>query len=366
MKTLEKTNPIAFVRNIHSQLTNKGNCFYSPFSIQAAMSMVTSGAKDSTEQALAVLLGLPEDKESRDSYFKELIGRINTKNDQHELVASNALWGQKGFDFKKDYINRIQANYSGNLVDVDFSNAGAAAGQINSWCNEATKTKIPTIVNADALNSETRLVLTNAIYFKGKWQVEFEKKNTIDRVFHSPSGDKKVPTMHQTNSFSYSENERCQLLVLPYKGGMTMRVLLPKGDLPNDSLIKVYEDSLKTLRYEEKVQVFLPKFKLETEYQLSKVFKKMGCGIAFSDSADFSDITDRRDEALKISEVIHKAFVECDEEGTEAAAATAVVMIRCSAVFREPKPIIFNADHPFTFFICQNEDVLFAGQVNNL
>lgn len=365
MKTAEKpvVNPIAFVRDIHPQLAKKDNCFYSPFSIQAAMGMVASGANGYTEKALADLLSLPENREDRDAYFQDLITRVNSKNEEYELVATNALWGQKGFVFNNDYINRIKNKYSGNLTDVDYGNAPAAAKQINSWCNEATRTKIPSIITEASLNSETKLVLTNAIYFKGKWEVEFEKAKTTDRIFHSLNGDKKVPTMHRTDSFRYSENNGCQLLSLPYKGGMTMRVLLPKVDLSNDNLIKIYEEAAKALRYEEKVEVYLPKFKAETEYQLGDIFKKMGCGIAFSDDADFSGIAQ---ESLKISEVIHKAFVECDEQGTEAAAATAVVMMRCSAVFREPKKIVFDANRPFAFFICQNEDILFAGQINNL
>jgi serpin B len=358
------SNTLKFASKLYPQLgTLKENSFYSGFSVQLALGMCQAGAKGETKKSLDALLEISEDSE-----YKALVNEVNSSSERpYELTTANALWCQDGFPLDESYKSRVASIYGGGVNSVDYVNApDAAVDSVNGWCNEHTRGKIPTIITRDFVNPETRLILTNAIYFKGKWKTEFDKKRTKDDVFYSPDGEKNVPTMHITSEYFYGEGSNFKALDLPYKGEkLSMLVVLPDRGLDTlPDLETTYNNAVNSLCYEDKVVVSLPKFKLETEYKMGDTLKKMGAELAFSDFADFSGITSA--DALKISEVIHKAFVQVDEEGTEAAAATAVGMMRCTSV-RMPKQCIFNADHPFVFFIRNNETntVLFSGRVTN-
>lgn len=337
--------------------------FYSPFSLQVALGMCQIGARNETAKCLSTLLGTPEDAKT---YFQNLVGKA-TGTDQYELTTANALWGQAGAKFNPEYIKDVSAYFGGKFSEVDYVGAKAAAVEIiNTWCKDQTKDKIPTIINEDFIQPGMRLILTNAIYFKGKWAEQFNKDATHDCDFTTPSAVRKVPTMHSTRACMYYNDTVLQAIGLKYKGDVSMMVVLPRANTTKDldsNIDSVFDNVYKHLRSEKTVVISLPKFKMETKYDLAETLaKKMDAANAFSDHADFSGIT--TDEALKISGVVHKAFVQCDEEGTEAAAATAVGMMRCTAV-APTRTVVFTADHPFLFFIHKGDTVLFSGRVTN-
>lgn len=365
MKTLAAQPTVAFASKIHSQLAQSTeSAFYSPFSLQVALGICTQGAKGLTRVQLENLLGENVD-------YKELIGQIQ-ENEHYELSSANALWAHGPDDgfLTENFVHTVQEDFQANITNVDFVNAPeAAVEQINDWCSKETREKIPSIITIDLLNKQTKLVITNAIYFKGKWKTAFKKEATLDLEFRGTNGTKNVPTMNVSGGFTYSENDDFQALELDYQGDdLSMVVLLPTGettDYIDNNLEQCYHEAVNNFHFERSVQVSLPKFEFETKYALSSVLREAGATAAFSDNADFSGISE--EIKLKISEVIHKAFVSVDEEGTVAAAATAVLMMRCtSAMINRPK--VFNVDHPFVFFIRNKKtnDVLFCGRVCNL
>lgn len=369
MKTKALASPaIQFANKLHPKMgKSQENSFYSPHSLLSALGMCAAGAKNSTLDALTDLLEIPADPFEQKSYFRSLVAEAAVSNKPYELTTANALWPQKGLNFFPEFSETVGQDYGGSFNEVDYENdPDAAVVKINGWCNEATRGKIPTIIERDFINKDTLLILTNAIYFLGKWKKQFNKKLTTDESFRGVTG--KIPTMHQSGDATYGETKEFQALNLPYEGDdLAMLILLPEGSTEtiDQNLGAAYEAGLASLHYEEMVNVSLPRFELTTKYKLGKTLCELGAGVAFSDSADFSGITP--DDALKISEVVHKAFVKCDEEGTEAAAATAVGMMRCTSVRMPAPPKVFNADHPFVFFIhnVKTNTVLFCGRVVN-
>ncbi len=300
-----------------------------------------------------------------------MIERINAQGKQsgYELSVANALWAQKGYQFLRAFLNTTTTNYGAGLNQVDFVSATEAARKtINDWVEKKTEGKIKDLIKPGVFNTLTRLVLTNAIYFKGNWARQFEKVETKDSPF-TVARDKNVtvPMMSQKAQFAYAETETLQLLELPYAGDqLSMVILLPKeldglADLEKSLTPGSLRECLQGLRKQE-VVVQVPRFKLTSEFSLARVLASMGMTDAFSREADFSGMTG--DTELFISAVIHKAFVDVNEEGTEAAAATAVVMTLKSAPLRPP---IFRADHPFLFLIRDNQSgsILFLGRVVN-
>ncbi len=286
------------------------------------------------------------------------------------MVTANALWGQQGYRFKPAFQQAIAACYGGAFNEVNFvDQPDEAVKTINAWVSDQTQQKIQDLIRPDLINSATRLILTNAIYFKGMWQEEFDRSDTWDDNWYGPGRVSKTPTMHQTGGFLYHERDDFQALDLPYRGGqVSMLIVLPtrKDELASlekrwlaNNLYPVVTDNLSN---EEAVDVSLPRFKVEASFTLKAVLCALGAGLAFSDSADFGGIGEER---LKISEVVHKAFVEVNEEGTEAAAATAIEMDLCLAELETPEPKVFQADHPFLFFIRDRNtnSVLFSGRV---
>jgi serpin B len=244
--------------------------------------------------------------------------------------------------------------------------------RINAWASDKTHAKIKELVTTQDINTDTRLILTNAIYFKGKWEKQFKQADTRDQNWHVPLRKPwTVPIMHQTGGFLYYEDADFQALDVPYKGGkLSLLVVLPRKEDGLKSLEAkwtaegMYQAMKDRLTYEERVIVSLPRFKTEATFRLKPVLCSLGAGLAFDNFADFGGIGDER---LKISEVVHKAFVEVNEEGTEAVAATAVQMdlATCPPPTSMPKVKVFEADHPFMFFIRDRNTntVLFAGRV---
>jgi len=367
-KVAEGCNRFAF--DLYARLKGaEGNLFLSPYSISTALTMTYAGARGRTAEQMAKVLCLPATGEAVHGAYGALQNDLNAAGEggAFELAVANRLWGQKGYGFLPDFLALIKANYGAGLEQVDFAGATEAARQtINTWVEKKTRDKIKELLKPGILGRETTLVLTNAIYFKGKWAEEFDKKLTRDEDFFvTPEKKVAVPLMHQTADFGYFEGDGLQALELPYRGDrLAMVVLLPKA---KDGLAAL-EASLSADKVAEwvgklhrrEVQVALPRFKTTAEFSLKDTLVAMGMAAAFGGDADFSGMTGAKD--LFISAVVHKAFVDVNEEGTEAAAATAVVMGR--AAMPEPAPV-FCADHPFLFLIRDTKTgaILFFGRI---
>lgn len=364
-----------FAVGLYQQLAagKKGNLFFSPSSISAALAMTYAGAEGRTEKEMADVLQfkLPEDRlHSAQRQFSNIMN-ADDKDRGYELQVANRLWGQQGYGFRPEYLKVTRDNYAAELAEVDFIRKTEATRKtINSWVEKQTKGKIKDLIPQGSLDALTRLVLTNAIYFKGDWTTPFDAKKTKDAPFHLTKTEKiDVPLMFHKDKFRYGEAKDLQILQLPYGKDelLSMVVLLPKDvdgllslekSLSEESLAK----QIAGLRSRE-VMVFLPKFKMTSEFELSKVLRTMGMPTAFTPgAADFSGMS--TNEKLYISAVIHKAFVDVNEKGTEAAAATGVVIRATSA---PPPPPTFRADRPFAFLIRDNRTgaFLFLGRVVN-
>lgn len=334
--------------------------------------MVYEGAKGKTAQEMQSVLGFPEIEILRKEYLA-LHQSLNQKTDKYELNIANALWGQEKYPFLPEYLQRVEKYYGGKLNNLDFVNQTEAAIQtINNYIAKQTKDKIKDLLAKDTLSGDTRLVLTNAIYFKGSWQFEFAKKDTKELPFKLDSG-KTINTelMHlypKENLFRYYENNLLKAIELPYDGErLSMLIILPHQNISSlaDWLTASNLASAQKEMQEEEIEtIALPKFKFDTKYQMKKTLIDMGMSTAFSNLADFSGMDGT--DSLYIDKVIHQAFVKVDEEGTEAAAATAVGMAIKSAI-EEKKPKKFIADHPFLFIIQDNQSraILFLGQIKN-
>jgi serpin B len=346
------------------------NIFLSPYSIFVALAMTYEGAKESTAEEMADVLNILQDNESFHQYVQVLYDYFNI-NSEYNISTANALWVDDSLELLDDYLNIIYDYYHGNSTEVDFDKPVEAAEIINSWVENQTNNLIKDLIQPDDITPLTALILTNAIYFKGIWKVQFDSKNTTDRDFEDFSGDIiSVPTMCLTNTedlFNYTENEDLQILELPYTGDeISMIVLLPKDNDDFSGIINSIDNDNLTewinSMTEREVNIYLPKFKVETDnYVLNDYLVNLGMPSAFEPNfADFSGMTGLRD--LYISKVVHKAFIDVNEEGTEAAAATAVIMAK-NAIDGENGRVVFDADHPFLYLIRHKETgtILFMG-----
>jgi serpin B len=300
-----------------------------------------------------------------------LLKSLNAPHDNYQLSVANALWAQKGYSFLEAFLSLLKNDYGAGLNQVDFKGATEATRvTINQWVEQKTQDKIKDLLKPGALRADTRLVLTNAIYFKGNWDTQFDKAQTKDEDFFL-SAEQKVtaPLMHREGGFNYLDGGTFQALEIPYKGKeLSMVILLPKdrAGLPalEQSLSAEHTQQwLSKLAPASKVVVTLPKYKMTQEFELGTQLAAMGMPQAFESSADFSGMTGHRDFA--ISNVIHKAYVDVIEEGTEAAAATAVTMRAMAIRVPTQPPPVFRADHPFLFLIRENQSnsILFLGRV---
>ena len=360
-------NEFAFDLFSRLQKESKGNLFFSPFSISTALAMTYAGARDGTEQQMAQVLHFPADQaQLHPAMAKLMAGLLNPgeKKPPYELSVANALWGAKGADFLKEFLDLNRRNYKAGLTTLDFAgDTEGARKTINAWVEKETRDKIKELIKPGMLDGLTKLVLTNAIYFHGDWMNQFKKDQTHDAPFTLDDGSQvSVPMMHQREKFNYVERPDWKALELPYVGGdLSMILLLPAAPegmaTLEEQLPAHFEDGTAHMRKIE-VNVSLPRFKVAAQFELAKTLAEMGMPAAFSGQVDFSGMDGRKD--LYISKVIHKAYVDVNEQGTEAAAATAVV-VRATAT----RPIFFNADHPFLFLIRDNrtKSILFLGRL---
>ncbi len=349
-----QANDFAF--KLYNELrTAEGNLFFSPASIEVALSMTREGAAGNTLRQMSLLL--PEV-----SVFP-LVGNAVT------LESANALWIDKKFPILEPFQQTVQEKYSAEIRAADFAGQPDAEREmINCWVEGKTRDKIKNLLAPGTVDDLTRLVLVNAIYFKGDWLHAFEKGRTADEPFRTAPGESvNVPMMtRKPDRFGYMENDMFQALELPYQGEeLSMLVILPKercglARIEEGLSADALNEWIDTLRKEE-VEVHLPRFKTESQFNLNQVLSGLGMSDAFSPAlANFSGMSGIND--LFISAVVHKAFVQVNEEGTEAAAATGVV-VGITSIPAPPK--IFRADHPFLFLIRARESgtILFMGRV---
>ncbi|MDN7012148.1 serpin family protein [Methanoculleus sp. FWC-SCC3] len=352
------------------------NIFFSPYSISSALAITYEGARGTTADEIGSVLHLPQNETLRRAGFAGLDAVLNSGDENYSLRTANALWAEETCPFLPGYIDTAARWYGANVTNLDFVNDSEASRQtINRWVEEKTEDRIRDLLPAGSIDSMTRLVITNAIYFKGTWVKQFDPAETTEEEFRVAPGETvRVPMMHRTDEdaiYGYAETGTLQALRMPYAHAdgteLSMLVLLPREDnltaaeeaLDAETLV----DLRKTLA-DQRVRVVFPKFTLETTYSLPQVLAAMGMPTAFSDAADFSGMDGTED--LFISDVVHKAFVDVNEEGTEAAAATGVVMNLASAPMEDRTPV-FRADHPFVFLIVEEDSgtILFAGRVAN-
>uniref|UniRef100_A0A8C0WP84 Serpin B6 n=1 Tax=Castor canadensis TaxID=51338 RepID=A0A8C0WP84_CASCN len=365
MDALSEANG-TFALNLLKKLggNNLKNIFFSPLSVSSALAMVYMGAKGSTAaqivqvpQTLSFSKIGAEDKDIHQG-FKLLLAEINKTGTKYLLRTANGLFGEKSYDFLANFTNSCYQFYQANMEQLDFlKEAETSRKHINVWVADRTKGKITDMLPPYSVGSLTKLILVNAIYFKGNWENQFEKKQTKEMPFNV-SKNRTVQMMHQKSSFkmTYVEEISTQILVLPYAGGdLNMVIMLPDEDTD----LKMVE---KELSYEKLIEWTRPEklFKLEENYDMKDVLQDLGMVDAFEQGrADLSGMSSKKD--LCLSTVIHKSFVEVTEEGTEAAAATAVMALGGSAYTKPPPK--FCADHPFLFFIqhSKTNGIVFSG-----
>ena len=367
----------AFAFELYQALKGEeGNLFYSPYSISLALAMTYAGASGETAQQMADTLQFLLDQDKLHPAFNWLDaelakrgeGAAGKDGEGFRLNIVNAIWGQKDYEFLSSFLDVLAENYGAGLRILDFiTETEKSRLAINDWVSDQTEGRIEDLIPPGAIGELTRLVLTNAIYFNAAWEHPFDEDMTADGLFYLLDGGQiSVPMMKQTESFGYTEGQGYQAVELLYDGGELSMVIL----LPEAGKFEAFEETLNAqqvdaiisgLQYTE-VALTMPRFEFDSEFSLKDTLAGMGMPIAFSSGADFSGMTGNPE--LFISEVVHKAFVAVDEAGTEAAAATAVIM-ELTAV-PEP-PVEVTLDHPFIFLIRDIDTgaVLFVGRVMN-
>uniref|UniRef100_A0A0N5ATT1 SERPIN domain-containing protein n=1 Tax=Syphacia muris TaxID=451379 RepID=A0A0N5ATT1_9BILA len=336
----------------------------SPFSIAEAFGVVHLGAAGVTKSQIQNVFAQGCSEDEFINYLTYQLGSVNAANAEYSLSTANRVYYAEDLQLKDSFVSNVKSKFDGQLEPADFNAASATAQKINGWVEEQTKSKIKNLVDPSMLGRLTRLMIVNAIYFKGAWVVPFDKHSTQKQKFYIAEGkDKMVDMMYHKGKYDYYDDGEAQILGMSYKGeNIKMLIVLPKERYGLEALLETIDGDklmfyLAHMRH-IKVEVSLPKFKMEKKFDLTGVMSSLGMSQAFSDSANFTEMCS---ESVKISQVVHKAFVEVDEKGTEAAAATGVGIMLTSLVIETPPPS-FVADHPFLFAIVKDNNLLFIGQ----
>lgn len=368
----------AFALDMYTQLAadSDDNLFFSPYSISAAMALAMLGAGSATAVEIRTAMHYPQFDSQLHAGMARLERAINREAipDTLDLSSANALWIDESFELGKRYRTHLDQFYGAGLERADFMHApGEARGRINAWVEKQTHDRIKDLFPEGSILPETRFVIANAIYFKGLWAVPFDPDLTETVPFALAGGDQvDTDMMHLDAGLGYAETDDYQLLELPYLGGdLKMDVVLPRDpgrfDTVEQALVAGTIDDLTAgIDYDGyHVDVFLPRFTMDYSVVLNDALEKLGVQRAFSDEADFSGLSEK--EKLKIDIVVHKAFVEVTEEGTEAAAATGITMKITSVIKPARKNVTFRADHPFVYLIRDRRTgvVLFMGRMMN-
>ena len=366
-----------FAHNLFDRLVAAdptANLVFSPASISIALTMTSAGAKGTTLAEMMAVLQITDPTaihQSMNGLTNAIVG-LNQSEDntsqggtgisEVELSIANSLWGQAGLSFEQAFLDVLSADYDAGLELVDYkTDPEAARVAINEWVKKQTKDRIPQLLAEGTITIDSRLTLVNAIYLKANWATKFAKDLTADGPFTASAGKVTVPMMHREGRLDYASGDGWQAVDLPYVFGR-LSFTVAVGDAPDvvlptgDEVFAAFENRL--------VQLTIPKFDIQTATSLSTVLSAMGMATAFTDRADFSGMT--KAERLLISSVIHQANVTVDEEGTEAAAATAVVMEATSAPAPE-EPVVLTVDRPFTYWLrdTTSNAVVFMGRVND-
>jgi len=361
-----------FTVDAYKQLAPGGaNLILSPFNIATVLSMALAGARGRTASEIESVLHARSDSK-HDAALAALLADLAKAGNSgdNQLLTANGLWVQQGFAIEAPFESTLASNYNAPPVLLDFATSPEAArSRINAWAEEHTKAKIQNLLPPGSINAATRLVLTGAIYFYGAWQDPFTAARTQPAPFTlRPGATTQADFMNQVSHFGYSETASAQILEMRYAGtGIAFDVLLPKSAAGLAEL----EDSLTAENLagwlaglsKREVELSLPKFRAESQFSLGKALSSLGMPTAFGVKADFSGIAPN--QGLYISEVIHKAFVDVSEKGTEAAAATGTVMMAMARMAQ--RPVVFRADHPFLFLIrdTSSQAILFIGRLMN-
>jgi serpin B len=380
-KLVKANNDFAF-KIYKATRSDSSNLFISPFSLHIALSIANRGAMGATRIEMDNLLGT-NDINDRDSLYKLLIKKTTNLNDkdfevcsqfsenksgENTLSLANSLWINDEIHVDEVYKQTVKNNYNSDVSSFSKENATATDQKINNWVSEKTQNKIQEI---SGFSPDVKLGILNAIYFSGDWQIPFNKKKTKQKNFHTIKKDKvKVNFMNNQSFYEYFEDEDIQSLGLPYKcDQFRMIVILPKQKLGitkvEEKFNSEYFDQIKKKSRANEIILSLPKLKIETELSPIEEIKRMGYNEMFSEKADFSGIS--KLERLQINQLIHKTFIDLNEKKTEAAAVTKIEMVLTGGVgveYTPPPPKIFNADHPFLFFIIdtRTEAILFIGR----
>jgi len=370
MTANESINNFAFnAAKVLRENSNSGEYFFSPYSILSAFGMAYAGAEGNTAREIEETLGFSKD-------FHSELGNFMKEIEEHEAFnTANRVWLREGLKLKDVYKDILLMNYGSTAKELNFKDDTENSRKIiNKWVSDKTNAKIPELLAQ--LEPMTQMILTNAVYFNSAWESKFNKKNTSKEKFY-PGGClvTEVDMMKKHSDFLYAEKDGNQIIKIPYEDPRFSMIvflppavigyagtLVPKGAKFFDLNAEVFNDLVSSMR-EYNVDLWLPKFKVEKRYELKELFDSLGVKLAFSDFADFSGMTD--DEKLKIDAVIHQTFIDVDEEKTEAAAATAIIMVKATAMPMENKlQAVFHADRPFEYFIVDDytNTILFAGR----
>jgi serpin B len=367
----------AFAFELYQALKGKeGNLFYSPHSISVALAMTYAGARNETAEQMADTLQFMLEQERLHPAFNWLDAELASRGEGaagkdeegFRLNIVNAIWGQKDYSFLSTFLDVLAENYGAGLRILDFiTETEASRLAINQWVSDQTEGRIKDLIPQGSIDALTRLVLTNAIYFNAAWEYPFDEDMTADGLFYLLNGEQvTVPMMKQTESFGYTEGEGYQAVELLYDGNELSMVIL----LPEAGQFQAFEEGLQSQQVcdiisglqPSPVALTMPKFEFDSEFSLKDTLAGMGMPIAFSGAADFSGMTGTLD--LHITAVLHKAFVSVDEAGTEATAATAVIVGESAM---PGQPVEVTIDRPFIFLIRDIETgaILFVGRVMN-
>ncbi|XP_034181372.2 antitrypsin isoform X6 [Osmia lignaria lignaria] len=352
---------------------NHGNIIMSPLSAAVVLAMAAFGARGETEKQLKKALHIPSPDTLGTSGYQSLIDDLNNVK-VAKLLLANKVFAAEKFSVKPAYIELTEKYFHSVTQLVNFAKSEEAANTINTWVQQNTNDRIKEIVNPGDLNSMTAMVLVNAVYFKGQWQDKFDPQNTEERPFHvNENTVKNVSTMFRSGSYLYGElsNLNAKFVLLPYKDNeLSMIIILPneinglaevEKKLQNTNIMDILYQG-----HQREVELYLPKFKIESKIELNAPLNKLGLTDMFSSKANFSGIAD---DDLVVSKVVQKAFIEVNEEGSEAAAATELELVEASKILFAPPPVIMRIDRPWLYLLCINSEeieaviTLFSGHV---
>ena len=365
----------AFAFDMYSNIVKEENLVFSPYSIFTAMAICYGGAGGTTQEQIASVFNYPLSKPVLEEASKNMMATINSDTDNYDLSTANALWVRKEYPLNSEFSTNSKEYYGGNVTNLDFrSEPEESRVIINNWVASKTNDKIKDLIPEELITEDTAIIITNAVYFKGTWMNEFDTANTAKRAFYnSSSNENPVDMMYTQEFFSYGESENAKILELPYKGDdLCMYIVLPE-----ENNIEEFEDTFTISDYNELkssmesqyiVHTYLPKFKIDVKTELPDTLRNMGVVDAFDGNlANFSGMYNVQlvpeDYNLWLDDVIHQAFIDVQEEGTEAAASTAIEATDGAI----PTVLEFKADHPFMFFIEDKRTgcILFMGKVEN-